>query len=337
MRFSGFSFRLGKRTRLYFSNPKTPASKTTAASAAPVQQGDPEPRTTFGGIIWRFIVLYIACNWVVKAYWLGDLLPFIITVIIAAGAVALFLGYFFSIHRAHDAWENARRAPAAPPQTTQAVAEPETTVKAAPAEAWQEELDDMEKAEKLQAQLDAEATARTPKYKTVPILLELDMSPEHQQALKDLKLKIATRGLRGDLVLQQDDNVISVLVNEFVLGKVSTADALWIDRCFTYIDTLKGFEIVGGGRDMHGTAIPFMVVVDLSIHSTAPGVPDKRSFDLPSAERIWGAKPDLVCYVSRTGMAHHKMGNCNIGADWTPMFVFDAAEQGFKPCSKCFH
>lgn len=108
MRFSGFSFRLGKRTRLYFSNPKTPASKTTPAPAAPVQQGGPEPRTTFGGIIWRIIVLFITCNWVVITYWRGDLLPFIITVILAIGAFLLFVGYFFSVRRAHEAWEDAR-------------------------------------------------------------------------------------------------------------------------------------------------------------------------------------------------------------------------------------
>nr|DAI33432.1 MAG TPA: hypothetical protein [Caudoviricetes sp.] len=111
MRFSGFSFRLGKRTRLYFSNPKTPASKTTTASAAPaapVQQDDPEPRTTFGGIIWRIIVLFITCNWVVITYWRGDLLPFIITIVLAIGAFVLFVGYFFSIRRAREAWEDAR-------------------------------------------------------------------------------------------------------------------------------------------------------------------------------------------------------------------------------------
>lgn len=108
MRFSGFSFRLGKRTRLYFSNPKTPASKTPPAPAAPVQQDDPEPRTTFGGIIWRIIVLFITCNWVVITYWRGDLLPFIITVILAIGAFLLFVGYFFSVRRAREAWEDAR-------------------------------------------------------------------------------------------------------------------------------------------------------------------------------------------------------------------------------------
>lgn len=108
MRFSGFSFRLGKRTRLYFSNPKTPASKATPAPAAPVQPDDPEPRTTFGGIIWRIIVLFITCNWVVITYWRGDLLPFIITVILAIGAFWLFVGYFFSVRRAREAWEDAR-------------------------------------------------------------------------------------------------------------------------------------------------------------------------------------------------------------------------------------
>lgn len=108
MRFSGFSFRLGKRTRLYFSNPKTPASKTSTAPAAPVQQDDPEPRVTIGGVAWRLVLMFITCNWVSITYWRGDLLPFIITIILAIGAVALFLWYFFSVRRAREAWEDAR-------------------------------------------------------------------------------------------------------------------------------------------------------------------------------------------------------------------------------------
>lgn len=334
MRFSGFSFRLGKRTRLYFSNPKKSTAKVSPTRRAPAQQDDPEPRATIGGVAWRLVLMFITLDWVSITYWRGDLLPFIITVILAIGAIALFLEYFFSIHHAREAWEDARRpqpVAAQPIIELGTPAEPKT-----PAEEWQEELDDMAKAEKLQAQLDAEAAARAPKYKTAPILLELDMLPEHQQALRDLKLKIATRGLRGNLTLQQDDNLITVLANDFFLGKVSTADALWIDRCFN-IDTIKGFEIVGGGRDIHGAAIPFMVIVDLSIHSTAPGVPDNRSFDLPSAEWVWGTRPDAVCYISRTGTAHHQLGSCNIGADWMPMFVCEAEEQGYTPCSKCFH
>lgn len=108
MRFSGFSFRLGKRTRLYFSNPKTPASKTPPAPAAPVQQDDPEPRVTIGGVAWRLVLMFITINWVSITYWRGDLLPFIITVILAIVAVALFLGYFFSVRRAREEWGNAR-------------------------------------------------------------------------------------------------------------------------------------------------------------------------------------------------------------------------------------
>lgn len=108
MRFSGFSFRLGKRTRLYFSNPKTPASKTTTAPAAPVQQDDPEPRATIGGVAWRLVLMFITLNWVSITYWRGDLLPFIITVVLAIGAFVLFVGYFFSVRRAREAWEDAR-------------------------------------------------------------------------------------------------------------------------------------------------------------------------------------------------------------------------------------
>ena len=319
MRFSGFSFRLGKRTRLYFSNPKTPASKTTPAPAVekvPTPAADNARRRSIFLVAGACAVVCAIVE-ATTGTWAG-----LIMAVCVAGIS------FLMASKARDAAARSEEpTPKAPP-----AAGPQT-----PAEAWQEELDDMAKAEKLQAQLDAEAAARAPKYKTVPILLELDMSPEHQQALRDLKLKIATRGLRGNLTLQQDDNLITVLANDFVLGKVSTADALWIDRCFTYIDKLTSFEIMGGGRDIHGAAIPFMVIVDLSIRSTAPGVPDNRSFDLPSAEWVWGTRPDAVCYISRTGTAHHQLGNCNIGADWTPMFVYEAAEQGYTPCSKCFH
>lgn len=333
MRFSGFSFRLGKRTRLYFSNPKTSASKTTNSTTTQKEQRP--PHITVGGVALRLVVLFIMLNNVDSCYLRGDVLPFVLSIVWALAAAVWLAWYLISTRRAREAWEDARRPQ---PVAAQPAIEPDTPAEPkTPAEEWQEELDDMAKAEKLQAQLDAEAAARAPKYKTVPILLELDMSPEHQQALRDLKLKIATRGLRGNLTLQQDDNLITVLANDFVLGKVSTADALWIDRCFTYIDTLKGFEIVGGGRDIHGAAIPFMVIVDLSIHSTAPGVPDNRSFDLPSAEWVWGTRPDAVCYISRTGTAHHQLGSCNIGADWAPMFVYEAEEQGYTPCSKCFH
>ena len=305
MRFSGFSFRLGKRTRLYFSNPKTPASKTTNSTTTQKEQRP--PHITVGGVALRLVVLFIMLNNVDSCYLRGDVLPFVLSIVWSLAAAAWLAWYLISTRRAREAWEDARHPQ---PVVAQPAIEPETPAEPkTPAEEWQEELDDMAKAEKLQAQLDAEAAARAPKYKTVPILLELDMSSEHQQALRDLKLKIATRGLHGDLTLQQDDNLITVLANDFVLGKVSTADALWIDRCFSYIDKLTSFEIVGGGRDIHGAAIPFMVIVDLSIHSTAPGVPDNRSFDLPSAEWVWGTRPDAVCYISRTGTAHHQLGS----------------------------
>ena len=131
MRFSGFSFRLGKRTRLYFSNPKTPASKTTPAPAAPVQQDDPEPRATIGGVAWRLVLMFITLNWVSITYWRGDLLPFIITVVLSLGAVALLLWYFFSTRRAHDAWEASRAARLAEAQQAQAQAAAEKAAKAA--------------------------------------------------------------------------------------------------------------------------------------------------------------------------------------------------------------
>ena len=334
MRFSGFSFRLGKNTRLYFSNSKRQSQKTTAA---PVQQGDTEPRVTIGGVAWRLILMFITCNWVSITYWRGDLLPFIITVILALGAVALLLWYFFSIHRMHDAWADAQRGHQPMQEEPAQPATGKDAEAATPAAEWQSKMDDMVRAEQLQAKLDVEAAVQAPRHKIVPILLELDMAPSRQQMLKDLKLKMEAVGLHGELTLQQDDNVVSVLLDDVLLGRSSTTDALWNNRCFSYIDTVDGLRIDGGGLDAYGAVRPFMVVVYLAVHSTAPGVPEAHDFNILPAARIWGARSDTVCYVSSTGTAHHALGSCSIGADWTPMFIFDAEEQGYKPCSKCFN
>lgn len=335
MRLSGFSFRLGKRTRLYFSNPKIRNTKESSPTTEQAEQFP--PHITVGGVALRLVVLFITLNNVSNCYWRGDVVPFILSIIWALAASAWLIWYCISTRHAYEAWENARSGQSIKPQTVQQADNPEIAAEISPAEEWQEELDDMAKAERLQAQLDAEAAEHAPKYKTVQILLELDMSAEHQQALKNLKLKIAAQGLHGNLTLHQDDNIVSVSLDDFILGRASTTDALWLNRCFSYIDTLSGIKILGGGLDAYNELRPFMVVVDLSVHSTAPGIPGTRDFNILPAARIWGIRSDSVCYVSSTGTAHHALGSCSIGADWTPMLVCDAAEQGFKPCSKCFN
>lgn len=306
MRFSGFSFRLGKRTRLYFSNSKKPSRSAKRKKSPPEKQSAPA-RTASQSVDYT-----------------PSMAVGIIFVVI--GAIFAAIGLFFVLAAfAHTGLSRVLSAIVA------------FFCLAFGINVIMESCAEIKRAKAHKAEMAAAAEAQVPEYKTVPILLELDMSPKHQQTLKDLKLKIATSGLHGNLVLQQDDNLISVLVNDSVLGKVSTADALWIDRCFSYIDKLTSFKIVGGGRDTHGEEIPFMVVVELSIHNTAPDVPSERSFDLPDAGHIWGMRSDLVCYISRTGTAHHRLGSCNIGADWTPMFLYEAEEAGYTPCSKCFH
>lgn len=130
MRFSGFSFRLGKNTRLYFSNSKS-KTKASAPAPAPAQQDDGEPRVTIGGVAWRLLLLFMTCNGVSSAYWRGDILPFIGTIVLMLGAVALLLWYFFSTRRAHDEWEASRAARIAEAQQAQAQAAAEDAAKAA--------------------------------------------------------------------------------------------------------------------------------------------------------------------------------------------------------------
>lgn len=371
MKLSGFSLRLGKHGRVYFRTGGT--SKSAPRASAPQAPAAPrlvyrEPYTLWG-MTWRICLAAMFAMNIYAAYIYGEFPRFLYSCVMCAAMTFFSVRYCLRYHRATtapiqaeqdstDAASNAPIVPTAPIQSAQdstddgvpsvpingepeqeapqPIAEAETPVTPASAAAWQAELDDMAKAERLQAQIDAEAAARASKHKTVPILLELDMSPEHQQALKDLKLKMVARGLRGELVLQQDDSTVSVLLDDFVLGKASTADALWIDKCFSYIDAVPTFEVLGGGCDARNEPRPFMVVANLSVHGTAPGVPTARDFSIPPARRIWGVKSDAVCYASSTGTVHLSFGPCDIGADWTPMFVFDAAEQGLKPCSKCF-
>lgn len=349
MKLSGFSLRLGKHGRVYFRTGGT--SKSAPRTSAPQAPAAPQPvyrnLYTLWGMTWRICLAAVFAMNIYAAYIYGEFPRFLYSCALCAAMIFFSVRYCLRYHRAatapiQAAQDSTDAVPSAlitkelEQEETQSTPEAEMPVTPASAAAWQTELDDMAKAERLQAQLDAEAAARASKYKTVPILLELDMSPEHQQALKDLKLKMVAHGLRGELVLQQDDSTVSVLLDDFVLGRANTADALWINKCFSYIDAVPTFEILGGGCDARNEPRPFMVVADLSVHGTAPGVPAARDFNIPPARRIWGVKSDAVCYASSTGTVHLSFGPCDIGADWTPMFVFDAAEQGLKPCSKCF-
>lgn len=95
MRFSGFSFRLGKRTRLYFHNDKKRAEAKSTASAAPAAQGEPafkSSRTT-GGVLLRILVIMWGAMLIESTYTRGDLVPFIIAIAIFVAAFAWLLNY----------------------------------------------------------------------------------------------------------------------------------------------------------------------------------------------------------------------------------------------------
>ncbi len=211
MRFSGFSFRLGKRTRLYFSNPKTPASKTTTAPAAPVQQDDPEPRATIGGVAWRLVLMFITLNWVSITYWRGDLFPFIITIILAIGAVALFLGYFFSINRAREEWGNAR--------TDRLIAEYKAKEQAA-AEAAAKEAERQTKAETRAAEREEYARTHDNLFTKVAGVTFKNADGSSRQAnLKDLEVS----GVGNVQLVQfeyQGEPALRVVVDGMEIGTV---------------------------------------------------------------------------------------------------------------------
>lgn len=211
MRFSGFSFRLGKRTRLYFSNPKTPSSKTTPAPAAPVQQDDPEPRATIGGVAWRLVLMFITINWVSITYWRGDLLPFIITVILAIGAVALFLGYFFSINRAREEWGNAR--------TDRLIAEYKAKEQAA-AEAAAKEAERQDRAAKRAAEREEYARTHDNLFTKVAGVTFKNADGSSRQAnLKDLEVS----GVNNVQLVQfeyQGEPALRVVVDGMEIGNV---------------------------------------------------------------------------------------------------------------------
>lgn len=235
MRFSGFSFRLGKRTRLYFSNPKTPASKTTTAPAAPVQQDDPEPRATIGGVAWRLVLMFITLNWVSITYWRGDLLPFIITVILAIGSVALFLGYFFSIHRAREEWGNAR--------TDRLIAERKAQEQAA-AEAAVKEAERQAKAEARAAEREEYARTHDNLFTKVAGVTFKNADGSSRQAnLKDLEIS----GADNVQLVQfeyQGEPALRVVVDGMEIGNIPAdivPDVLKIlprvDRILCLVDT----------------------------------------------------------------------------------------------------
>lgn len=95
MRFSGFSFRLGKRTRLYFRNEKKRAAAKSAASSAPAALSEPvfKSSRTLGGVIFRVLVIMWGAMLIESTYTRGDLIPFIIAIAIFVAAFAWLLNY----------------------------------------------------------------------------------------------------------------------------------------------------------------------------------------------------------------------------------------------------
>lgn len=109
MRFSGFSFRLGKRTRLYFHNDK----KRAAAPAAPQQSSTPtapgayKSSRSIGGVILRILVLMYCVSLIGSTYVRGDLLPFVLSIVVTLAACCWLVWYLRSTAR-RDAMQQER-------------------------------------------------------------------------------------------------------------------------------------------------------------------------------------------------------------------------------------
>ena len=293
MRFSGFSFRLGKRTRLYFSNTRSAARKSTQ----PTRQSSAGRVSAF--TVWGYIAAVVAIYQAFFGTWRGLI------------SSACFSALFFLIASKRKDAASSRNDSSS--ERSAAAPDP---------------------AEPLQPA--AAPAANEPKYKEVELLLELDASSKQQKMLHDLKLKMLTKGVRGDLNLEETDGVITASVNGRQLGRVGTADAIWLARCFDYIGSTSSFEITGGGADAYGNARPFMVILKLQIRSSAPAIPEPRDLNILPAVSIWGVRSDTACYVSSNGVAHSSYGNCHLGETWPVMFVYEAEAEGYEPCSKCF-
>lgn len=297
MRFSGFSFRLGKRTRLYFSNTRSAARKSTQ-STQPTRQSSAGRVSAF--TVWGYIAAVVAIYQAFFGTWRGLI------------SSACFSALFFLIAskrkdaasaRSDSSSERSDAAAPDPAETPQPVTVP---------------------------------AASEPKYKEVKLLLELDASSKQQKMLHDLKLKMLTKGVRGDLDLEETDGIITASANGKQLGRVSTSDAIWITRCLDYVGGTSSFEITGGGVDAYGNARPFMAILKLQIRSSAPAIPEPRDLNILPAVSIWGVRSDTACYVSSNGVAHSSYGNCHLGETWPVMFVYEAEAEGYEPCSKCF-
>lgn len=293
MRFSGFSFRLGKRTRLYFSNTRSAARKSTQST----KQSSAGRVSAF--TVWGYIAAVVAIYQAFFGTWRGLI------------SSACFSALFFLIASKRKDAASARNDSA--PERSAAALDP---------------------AEPLQPA--SVPAANAPKYKEVKLLLELDASSKQQKMLHDLKLKMLTKGVRGDLNLEDTDGVITASVNGKQLGRVGTSDAIWLTRCLDYVGGTSSFEITGGGVDAYGNARPFMVILKLQIRSAAPAIPEPRDLNILPAVSIWGVRSDTACYVSSNGVAHSSYGNCHLGETWPVMFVYEAEAEGYEPCSKCF-
>lgn len=297
MRFSGFSFKLGKRTRLYFSNTRSSARKSTQ-STQPTRQSSAGRVSAF--TVWGYIAAVVAIYQAFFGTWRGLI------------SSACFSALFFLIASKRKDAASAR----SDSSSERSAAAPDPAEPPQPAA--------------------AQVSASEPKYKEVELLLELDASSKQQKMLHDLKLKMLTKGVRGDLNLEETDGVITASVNGRQLGRVGTADAIWLTRCFDYVGSSSSFEITGGGVDAYGNARPFMVILKLQIRSSAPAIPEPRDLNILPAVSIWGVRSDTACYVSSNGVAHSSYGNCHLGETWPVMFVYEAEAEGYEPCSKCF-
>lgn len=311
MRFSGFSFKLGK-ARLYFSNNK----KTSAKAEAPTQSTTPTVNTaqpTLAGVIFRIFLMFIAMNWIAQAWWRGDLSPFICCVLLGAGTVYLMLDYLiFAPHRAEDARLDAE---------------------------VNRVLQEQAKREALEREAEAKKVAEPVRHVFIPGVLS---APEQQAMLKQLQLEytagVCGDGYKAELSMHSDDDakVVTFLWDNKIVGIANIADTEYIIENFDKI-TLTAMEIDGGGHDYLGDERPYYVSVFADIAPGCSTPPATIRPVLAMQMKVWGCYDTVPCYISSTGKAHFAWGECKIGRhDPIPMTVYDAEKAGYTPCARCF-
>lgn len=317
MRFSGFSFKLGK-ARLYFSNNK----KTSAKSEAPIQNATPAVNTaqpTLAGVIFRVFLLFIAAWWVSQAWWRGDLLPFVVTVLLFLGAGWLFVDYLIF----------------APRRTAEAQFELEQQRrKAEEARREQEEQRHLEKKREAEMKKAAEPIGHV----FIPGIL---LDSERQEFLKQLRLDyidaVCKGSYKADISINCDDaaQAVTFLWNNQIVGIANEADTKYIIENLDNI-TLSGMEIDGGGHDYLGNSRPYYVSVFTALSPGSPEPPQTVEPVLAKQLKVWGAYDNAPCYISSTGKAHLAWGECKFNKYTSaPMTVYDAEKAGYTPCAHC--